>query len=339
MALVIGASGCYLAHGRAPGADSGPQPRDAGRDARPRPPDAGRDTGPRPRDAGPRGGSVWTLEPREASVGFPHEVGCTQVSGGSLAIRVSSPLHSECEHAGPVEVEERADGTLVVRAFVWVEHRPSTDACAPLAARTRRTVLVAARGGRARVEDALSGASAELTVPLVEGGPCAGSAERGEECVRDCDCRGAMRCVPDLGDFAECFGGRCGDPCDELGGSAAPVYPRHLDCPFAHECRQEGGASGSCVLSADLCRSDAECGPGLSCPIRDRMDCEWSVRLSSSTRRPCDGDDDCEGGMYCVEHAGGARRCEVPCFTNEMRCPLMHACMPSAGWVCEWLGE
>ncbi len=331
--VAVAASGCYRSHGRAPGADAGPQPVDAGRPPRR---DGGRDAG---RDAGLRGGSYWALEPRVAQVSFPHELGCAQVAGGSLAIRVTATIASECEHAGPVEVEERADGTFVVHAFVWVEHRASPGECPGIADQMERIVLVEARGGRARVEDALSGASAEIDVGLVDGGPCGGGGDRGAACIRDCDCRSGLRCVPDLGDFVECFGGRCGDPCNLLGSAVSPVYPRNLDCPPTLDCARTGGASPTCVRTPDLCTEDAQCRDGLECPVRDLMDCEWSVVLSSTTRHPCAGDDDCDRGMYCVEHAGGERRCDVPCFTNDMRCPAMHACQPRAGWVCEWLGE
>ena len=73
-------------------------------------------------------------------------------------------------------------------------------------------------------------------------------------------------------------------------------------------------------------------------PVADLMDCRWAIELRASTRHACGGDADCQPGMYCVEHADGMRRCEVPCFTSDMRCPAMHECIGPA-WVCEWIGE
>lgn len=335
--LVALAGGCYRSHEGGVSPDSGLVRRDGGQDAGAR--DAGtRDARVGRADAG-RQGVFWTLEPRPARVFFPHSLGCTQFAGGSVAIQAVTRIMNDCEHAGPVEIRERADGTFVVHAFVWLEHRLRPDACPGITAVMDRTVLVAARAGPARAEDALGSSGDTIMVAHADDAPCTGAIEHGGPCVRDCDCRSGLRCVPDLGDFAECFGGRCGDPCNPLALGVAPVYPRNFDCPLAHECVATGGASAVCELSADLCSDHADCGPGLVCPLRDRMDCEWQVELRAATRHACVGDDDCEPGMHCVEHGDGRRRCEVPCFTSEMRCPAMHACAAHAGWVCEWLGE
>ena len=339
LVVAVAASGCYRSHERGPRADAGPTRADAGPRRIDAGRDAGRDAGPDRGDAATRGGSYWTLEAREAQVSFPHDLGCTQLEGGSLAIRVTATIESECEHGGPVEVTEREDGTFVARALVWVEHPPPPRECLGITDQMERTVLRPARAGIARVEDALGSSRAEIVVPANDGGPCAALAERGAACRRDCDSRDGLLCVPDLGDFAECFGGRCGDPCNALGSAVAPVYPRDLDCPETHACAPGGGASSTCVPEPELCDADADCGDGLACPVADRMDCRWEVVLSGLTRHACEGDLDCDRGMHCVEHPGGRRTCDVPCFTDEMRCPPMHACNPYAGWICEWIGE
>lgn len=336
-ALVLSAalSGCYRSHRLSP-ATTAP---DAGRaDAATR--DGGTDAPTI--DAGLRDGDYWTLERRDARLSILHELGCTQHEGGRIALDVTAPLESVCEHEGPVENARASDGTLVVTAFVWVQHRADPAACLGITAISRRTLLLPASEGTFRAVSDDGGSRVEIRVGAIDDLPCSFAGPPDAPCILDCQCQMGLVCIPQLGDFVACDGGHCGDPCNTAGGAVPPVYGRHLECASSEECRTGVAASSDACqpIEGEPCDPDAaSCEPGLSCPRTGApSECDWEVRLSAATRHVCAGDSDCDPGLYCVEHVGGDRSCEVPCFSNEMRCPPMHECRADR-WVCEWIGE
>lgn len=328
--------GCYLSHGLG---DAPPPPSDAGSRL-----DSGRivprtDGG---RDAAPRDGDYWTLEVRGARLGIAHELGCTQFEGGRIALVVTTPIETLCEHAGPVGTVVADDGTVVVTAYVWVEHRGDPSACPMVSDTTsHRTVLLPAHEGwfRARTEGF---SPVELRVGAIDDLPCTFAGSRDAPCRLDCECNDGRVCIPQLGDFVACEGGHCGDPCQPPTYGIPSVYGDHLECDASEQCRSGPAlAMFSCqpIEGGGCDPSGAACGPGLVCPPTGEVtECQWDIALNGANRHSCRGNSECDRGLFCVEHATGERRCEVPCFTNEMGCPFMHVCEADR-WVCEWLGE
>ena len=133
--FVVLAGGCYCSH-ELEGTDAGARELDV-----PRGEDldgaihAGPDGRPHPRDAGPRGGGYWTLEPREAQVSFPHELGCTQQEGGSHAIHATAAIDSECEHPAHARMRRRRRLGVRVARRVTAPAEPGEQSarvtCAP----------------------------------------------------------------------------------------------------------------------------------------------------------------------------------------------------------------
>jgi len=351
LALAVLASGCYERHGAsglAPPApvDAGGLGRDAGPPARDADPAPGRDAGPRDPDAGPRrDGDYWELVERpDAFLAIPHELGCRVHDGGRVVVAVRTPVDTVCDHGGPVEAEQADDGTWIIRAYLWRHHRRDPDECLGITAIEERHLVLEAVGGSFRAEVA-SGSSAvtlDVAPPAPDSPPCSGAGAPGARCIRDCECAGDLVCVPEAGDFVMCDGGRCAEPCDPQGGTNPPIYGRHLDCESVEACRtRDGLAAPTCgPITDDGCfRDPAACGPGTLCPPTGVVsECTWELELRGSNRHACGSDADCDPGLYCVEHADDARRCDVPCFTQGMRCPFMHECR-RPDWVCEWIGE
>ncbi len=332
-------AGCYRSHELGP-ADR-PIPRDAGTDL-------GRDARP-PRDLAPpdppdlplRDGVYWTLEETEPWLSIPHELGCIVHEGGRITVEVGYAIDTQCDHAGPVTVDRAGGGTYVVRAFYWRRHDPDPEACSGITwAEERHLVVEAPDEGTYRFETATGGAVASVAV-MRDSADCAGGGE-GAPCVVDCQCAGDLVCVPGVGDFVECHGGRCQRPCDLPNAPEGTVYAPHLDCPPTHACSSASGlAAPTCApLAGDGCAEvPSHCGPGTGCPpIGVISECSWQIELNARVRHPCGSDADCGEGLHCVEHETGERSCEIPCFTHRMACPPMHACSPTR-WVCEWLGE
>lgn len=308
-------TGCYLSHPAGPRADAavdGPS-RDVSADA------------PRPR------GAYWTLERRAARLAIPHALGCDQSEGGRVAVEATVPIESECVHLGPVEVTAAPESLFVITAWVWVEHR---DDCRPVTAIAETTVLLPAHEGTLTAVEELGGTSVEYRVAAIDDLPCTRAGLAGSPCRLDCECAGDLVCIPEVGDFVACDGSVCGDPCVPA-ATLEPVYGVHLECSEREECVAVGAAA-SCRPVTVGC-APSTCGPGLVCPDAAPAQCMWSIELSAAVRHPCETDGDCDAGLHCVQ-AAGARSCEVPCATAEMRCPVMHACT-SERWVCEWLGE
>jgi len=280
----------------------------------------------------------------DAFLAIPHELGCRVHDGGRVAVQVRVPIDSVCDHVGPVEVERADDGTFVVRAFVWREHRLDPGECLGITALEERHLVLEATAGtfRARTESGASEVTVEVAPPTPDSPPCSGAGDRDARCIRDCECAGDLVCVPEAGDFVMCDGGRCGEPCDPQDGVNPAVYARHLDCEATSACASRAGlAAPTCdVIDDDGCfRAPDACGPGTQCPPTGALsECTWELELRASNRHPCGSDADCDAGLYCVEHADGRRRCDAPCFTPGMRCPVMHECR-GPSWVCEWIGE
>lgn len=330
--LLAALSGCYESYGL-----SGGGLVDASL------PDAHAADGSAP-DAGPAGGRYWRLETRGARLSFLNGLGCTAFAGGTLVATVTVPLASDCEHAGPVEVTASDGGRYLISAQVWVEIRPDGDPTPCIASTESETrhVVLDALEGETRVSDSTSGSEAVVVVaPAPVGITCVAAGAPDAMCRVDCDCQAGLRCIPELGDAVACFGGRCGAPCDVAGGPRVAVYDADLACPVDQSCVDQGLAGSTCGLRASACTVGA-CSDGLECfptpGVGSR--CDWTLSLSDVVRHACMQERDCVAGTHCVEHADGARRCEVPCLSNTMECPSMHACQGSAsGWVCEWLGE
>jgi hypothetical protein len=346
--LASAAPGCFLFHGLD---EEDPPPRIPGPGPIPDPVpvDAGApDSGPPPFDAGgPRGGDYWTLDPVDAYLVFLNEIGCTTHAGGTAILTVHSYPETECMHAGPVQVARDTDGTYVVSAYAWVRH-PGADGepCRGITAQHTRSVPIETTAeGTVRAVDARTGAAVELGIAAAPSIACTGATPRVGSCLLDCECEVGLVCVPTLGDAEECHGGRCGAPCDLQGGTFPAIYDADLDCAADEVCRDAGGAAAPTCRRREMpsCDVDEDCTPGMACPVSSSpMECNWSARLDASVRHACWGDADCDPGLHCVERDDGRRTCEVPCFTNDMRCPGMHACgLPGAPapWVCEWIGE
>ncbi len=350
-ALCAALPGCYLWHAgearpdRPPPDASLPDPIDAGVPVRL---DAGaRDAGlPPARDGGPpRDGVHWVLVPRDPFLHIPHELGCTVHDGGRVVVNVSIPYFDVCDHGGIVETERADDGTVIVRGWVWRQmHRDPDAACPGITAIATRSLVLEASAGPFRVETADGGSRAMVGVapPAPDDPPCTGRGAFEAPCLRDCECERGLVCVPEAGDFVECHGGRCGEPCDLQGGSLRALYGQHFDCPSIEECRSRGGLSAPTCgrIEGDGCLDDSiGCGPGTVCPPTGVVsECTWTLALNGSVRHECGSDADCSEGLYCVERRDGFRRCEVPCLSPGMLCPPMHACgLPD--WICEWLGE
>ncbi len=154
-------------------------------------------------------------------------------------------------------------------------------------------------------------------------------------CTLDCDCDTASgeRCLGAMG----------------LGGAfTACVRP----CEHNRDC-----GDGACVDLADghfrTCDLQPECSAGFPCPGGYACTagvCEPTFTLSQSTRAGCVSDQDCSGGLRCVESttAAGPSRCEVACRTGGGWCQGAHVCGPAAAdlsglartdSVCGFLGE
>jgi hypothetical protein len=305
--------------------------RDAGA-VRPR--DAG-DIGPRrdggfSRDAGPRpAADHWTLEPKEAQV----VVVDTFTELVTAWARVEIYPSDVCDHGGPVEVELTARG-FMIRAFSWVRHpvRPEED-CPPIADQViRHVALPETPPGVYEVFEPISGSSAELRI---EAAPSVECNTPGNTCVADCQCSADDACIPGTN--------LCARPCTAVvSGCCGEIHPdRDLECEPTMACvgSFEWTAVGRCAPHDDDGCEGRPCPPGMICPPSGvATSCIWSVELSGAVRHPCTSSSECAAGLVCVQHEN-ARRCEIPCFTNDMRCPRMHACDAAAGWVCEWLGE
>ena len=295
-------------------------------------------------DAGPdamlRDGVHWRLERRSAAyLRIPNETGCFTVEGGLAVIEVGLGINHTCEYGGPVQVTRTPDESFVVESFVWVRH-PVTEelGCFGVAALETRTVQIVVASETYTVREDLGGHSLTFTIPERDGPPCAESGGEGAACQRNCDCQFGLFCVPALGDFVECYGGQCRRACDIPSSDRPPIYSFDFDCLENESCEHVGLARPVCASRSDDCTPD-ECGAGTRCtPGGIASSCRWEIELDSAVRHPCGSDADCETpGTYCVEHASGERRCEVPCFTQRQRCPRGHLC--DASWVCEWVGE
>lgn len=331
--LSVVLEGCYLSHGRAPAAG------DVGMDGSA--PDASLDVGTRRdatlRDIGVSTGVYWTLERRDSRLRIEHALGCRQYEGGRIALTVTAPISTVCEHAGPVDIVGDAGRLATVTAYVWVEHRADPDACLGVMETSQRTFLLPANEGTFTAVSDDGASRVEYRVMAIDDLPCTHAGAHGAACVADCECEDGLACIPDLGDIAECFGGHCGDACNVGADVAGAVYGTHLECDTFEQCRP-GSAASECAPIEGVACVDG-CPPGSSCDGTDEpSECDWDLRLSGANRHPCGADADCEAGLHCVEHRTGERSCEVPCFTNEMRCPFMHECQRER-WVCEWLGE
>jgi hypothetical protein len=275
----------------------------------------------------------WTLERTEAYL----EVRASFNSGLTPYLRViTHPMHV-CEHGGPVQVHRAGGGTFVVESFVWVQHLapPGEGPCGPVADEVIRDVPLPMVGpGTYEAFDSASGRRVRFEV--VDAPACGGS---GDECKADCECSDGMECLAGVAGAL----GRCGFPCTLVDtGCCSPTPPDpNLECPPEMFCVADPDhASGHCEPHrSDPCTSDSECPRGMRCPVTDvPRGCVWEVELNASERHPCETSVECSAGLVCVER-NGMRSCEVPCFTNEMRCPPMHACSSDRGFICEWLGE
>lgn len=287
-------------------------------------------------------GVFWRLEERPASLRFPSApVGCATHEGGTAVVEVVVSVETDCERDGPVSWTRSPDGSIAIRAHVWVEVHPGdADACPPIAAIGTRHVQVPATEGELVVVDEVGGTSASSTIGRPPLGSCRGDVFPGESCIRDCDCDHGLRCIPALGEFSVCSGGRCARACDPIGDSTGPVYERDLACGPNETCDTVLRLASPTCRPREVGCAD-ECVPGMSCPpIGIASRCAWNVELSPVTRVPCASEADCVAGLHCVEHMDGARRCEIPCFVDEMECPPMHVCdRRDPRWVCERIGE
>jgi hypothetical protein len=302
-------------------------------------PDAGRlaDAGPLidtgvPMDPG-SAGDYWSLEPKQGGL----EVRGAFYSGSTAYVRVVTSLHHACEHGAPVDVSITEDGVIVVQPFVWLHHiaPEGTEPCFYVTDQVSRDVpLPDVPPGRYRIEEPLS--KAYVFVSILEAPACGPPSV---ECNSDCDCTFGVECVAPSGPNQL---GRCGIPCTPVvTGCCGQVHPHaDLECPPEMFCGDLGLATGICKQhAADPCLSDDECPIGMRCPVTDiPRGCIWDVALNSRVRHACIDSSECDPGLVCVDR-GSRRTCEIPCFTNRMACPIMHACSSDAGWICEWLGE
>ena len=345
--IAVGVSGCFLSHGRdgdVPRRDTGVR-RDSARDTGFR-----RDTrfrgdttfrpDTRPVDGDVREGDYWELVEREAFLSIPHALGCDQAFDGRVAVRVAVPLNTVCEVGGPVSLELAPDGTHIVRAFIWAHRRRDPDACLGVTDISERTVLIQPDTPMFFATASLGGSTVEYGLSLIDGPPCHGTGARGSSCLRDCECADSMQCIPELGDFVMCLGGRCGRACDIQESLDERVYGRHLDCDPSEQCVRGELAAHSCepISGGSASCETRPCGEGLWCSPGEIAECRWMIELGSANRHPCADDRDCDPALRCVQHADGERACEVPCFTSGMRCPRMHECR-APRFVCEWIGE
>jgi hypothetical protein len=305
--------------------------------------DAGGDAGLR--ELEPDGGTspgeaYWTLEP--ATVDFSViDRRCSTSVGRPAILHVQAHYFESCLYPGPIRAVVDGDArTIRFDAWVWRSH---AAACATVGRAFERDVEVPGlTAGTWHVEDGREGF--DLVVAPQSPSACTAlvPAREGQTCFGTCDCEGPLTCVAIEGDDA--CEARCVLPCEREGDGAE----LGLDCPSSRECVVTTlGPTGPSVgttcrpRGADLCSAVTPCPDGMRC-VADAdatSYCEWDIELSVSTRHACTTDADCETpGLECVEHPGGARRCEARCVSHRMVCPgTGHGCNEQG--VCEVLDE
>ena len=284
------------------------------------------------------GDHVWTLRQVPATV---EAWGCTASPGQTGFVELAVDLRRSCWHVGPAEaqiVDTPAGVRAVeVRAYVWEEHGVE---CVDVAAEVPYVYEVALpflEVGDWQVYEPMSGSTLTHEVWDVPWpGACADPGPAGTECLVDCDCLGGLVCGAARGD-AWC-GSQCLAPCN-----ADVDCPSHSAC--AHDWTWAGRGCEPAPDGDDLCGDDGACPVGMRCAITEHGNfCAWGVELNGTTRHACTVDEECDPGLDCVEHADGARRCELRCTTPWMVCPPVHGCGMRLGdgsqlWICEWWGE
>jgi hypothetical protein len=273
---------------------------------------------------------TWRLEPRDATRIYQYEDDSAIAQGRSTRVAV--------EHGGlacdlwamPDVVVKDADNTVTITPRVFAR----TPACTLTASQTR---IVTVSGLTAGTWTVIGGGASTATPLTLTIGAAPGRACGVSPCTLDCDCDMAAgeRCLGAMG-----FGGpflACARPCEH-----------NRDC-----------WEGACVDIADghfrTCLDGAECDdtgtnpcpPGYACTAGA---CAPSFVLNQGTRHECTSDQDCSGGLRCVEAtaAAGASRCEVACRTGGNWCQGAHVCGTAAAdlsslarsdSVCGFLGE
>lgn len=287
-------------------------------------PDACADCTPNP-DAGMY---TWRLEPRAATLLYRYEDTSPLAEGRSTRVAVEhGGLTCDLWAMPDVEIET-ADRTVTItpRAFA---RQPT---CTLTASQTRIVTLSGLTAGTWTVRGGGSSTATPLTLTV---GPAPGRACGLSPCTLDCDCDLAAgeRCLGAMG-----FGGpflACARPCEH-----------DRDCHDGSCLDIADGHFRTCLDGAE-CDGTRPCPPGYACTTGA---CAPTFVLNQSTRGECASDQDCSGGLRCVEAtaAAGPNRCEVACRTGGGWCQGAHVCGPAAAdlanlarsdSVCGFLGE
>jgi hypothetical protein len=281
-------------------------------------------------------GTHYELVPATVDVLVSHER-CTAADGATAVVNATVHVYSSCLTPGPVFVEvDRTARTVTLSPFMWSEVGRSD--CQPAGAAYIRDVAI---HGLTEGEWTVTGITEPLRVGPRSPAACTGTRlEQGESCLGDCDCQTGLSCIATRGD-ATC-NMRCERPCEPSGFGGLD-----LSCGIGAVCTVDPNVGAVCrTQTTDYCPATT-CPVGTSCH-GDTGDfasyCDWDVTLGSAARHVCTTNEDCGAGLDCVQHAGGARTCEIRCTSTDMRCPGPHACDPAATidertGVCGWIGD
>lgn len=184
--------------------------------------------------------------------------------------------------------------------------------------------MIAVTVGAARVTARVTA----LALALATGGCTGGGHGVGEHCDTISDCA----------DGLQCFAGRC-----------VPRCLHHIDCGDGYRC--EGGqCRASAGIEGDPCSSELECGPGLTCRLRQTLSTPPGTCARHTTGgipgAPCGVDADCRGGAcalgHCVELCAAPSECQprwacaaVPRLSDDATTLLgnFDACLPGTGSI------
>lgn len=268
----------------------------------------------------------WRLESRSIVIraaGDPYTSYCF-AEGQTAFVEATVTLSPDCEHAGPVNVVVDAPGRLVqLSANVWIEYGAP---CVAAAVDVDRSVAIA--GLTSGLWDVVDTVGGGRIVVNVAGPPppvtCTSPGAEGATCAVDCDCSNGVPCVSSYGPRA----------CNAL---CARSCVEDLDCLPGETCAASyhdryAGSLCSVTSGSGQCATDMNCPAGFGCFVSpvDWQYCDWTLALSASARHGCETESECNAGLHCVQHADGARTCEIPCWSDAMRCPSGYGCEPTA---------
>jgi hypothetical protein len=156
-----------------------------------------------------------------------------------------------------------------------------------------------------------------LVVAVVAGAGCPGGNGRvGDACGGNDDCAGALQC---------------------LNRSCVPRCKFAPDCGDGYACDLRGLCQPATLEQSELCHSEVDCAPGLTCQLTGALDVNGKLVARCNTEGPghpagteCHDDEDCHAGTCALGHCVNLCSIAQDCTGDEQCIPIPHPVLPNA---------